>query len=140
MPAYARMALACAAFAAVMLAGCNPQPAAQAPATQGGASGARRPSTEHLVSEKRSAAGFDSILLHGAGTLVLVQDGTESLTLQASKAVLPLLETRVTNGTLELGPKEGATVRGASVYEVHARDQEHRIVRSNKRTGLRPVG
>lgn len=63
-----------------------------------------------VKTEARDVSGFSAIALSGKGHLVLKQTGKESLTITAEDNLLPLLETKVSRGTLELGTAEGRSI------------------------------
>ena len=64
----------------------------------------------NVVSETRDAMGFSSIALLGIGTVDLRQTGNDSLVVEAEDNLLPLLSTRIENGTLKLGVKPNVIV------------------------------
>jgi hypothetical protein len=55
-----------------------------------------------IVTEGREVTGFDEIEVTGLGQVVVEVTGTESLTVEGDDNVLPLLETEVSDGRLEL--------------------------------------
>lgn len=55
-----------------------------------------------VVTESRDVAGFDEIAVFGSGEVIVDVTGEESLTIEAEDNVMPLLETEVRNGVLEL--------------------------------------
>jgi hypothetical protein len=60
-----------------------------------------------LRTEVRNVDGFSTIELSGSGDVVLVQSGTESLSIEAEDNLLAHLTSDVSNGTLRLGMEEG---------------------------------
>lgn len=64
------------------------------------------PGSGHVISETRSVNGFDRVAIAGSGRLTIVQGTEESLTIQADDNLLPLIETKVSGGTLSIGPRE----------------------------------
>jgi len=56
----------------------------------------------NVVTESRDVSGFDEIAVFGSGEVVVDVTGTESLTIEAEDNIMPLLETEVRNGVLEL--------------------------------------
>ena len=60
-----------------------------------------------LRTESRDVGGFSTIELSGSGNVIIEQDGTESLSIEAEANVLPDLTSDVSSGTLRLGTKEG---------------------------------
>jgi len=79
---------------------------------------------EPVTTQSRQVGEFDSIAARGMGQLVIEQTGTESLTITASEAVLPMLECRVVDGQLHLGPRQEVTLpRGTRiVYHLTVKD------------------
>jgi hypothetical protein len=85
--------------AAVLLAACG---SGQLPQGGGGSSsGSGGTSTE-----TRSVSGFTTIQLGGYGDVQIQQTGTESLTVTADPALLPLVTSEVKDGALRLGLKD----------------------------------
>lgn len=62
-------------------------------------------------SESRDVRGFSAIDLAGNGELVISQTGSESLTIESEENILPLLTSRVSNGTLMLGDRDNVLLR-----------------------------
>ena len=60
-----------------------------------------------LRTESRDVDGFSTIELTGSGDVIIEQEGTESLSIEAEDNLLPDLTSDVSNGTLRLGTKEG---------------------------------
>jgi hypothetical protein len=78
-----------------------------------------------VSSETRAVSGFSSVRLSGVGDVVLTQDGTPSLELEADDNLLPYLTSTVDkDGVLELGTKPGVTLRDTKriVWRVHVKD------------------
>ncbi len=59
----------------------------------------------NLVSETRAVSQFDRVLVSGSGRLSIVQDGQESLAIEADDNLLPLIKSDVTGALLKLGPE-----------------------------------
>jgi hypothetical protein len=55
-----------------------------------------------LISETRPVSGYDTISVSGAGELVLIQDGSESLTVETDDNMMPYLVAEVRGSTLHL--------------------------------------
>jgi hypothetical protein len=64
-----------------------------------------------LRTEPRDVRGFSAIELTGSGNVIIEQDGTESLSIEAEDNLLPDLISDVSNGTLRLGTRDGVDVR-----------------------------
>jgi len=63
-----------------------------------------------LASESRDVSGFSQVRVDGSGDVVIDQTGTESVSVEAESNLLPLLETRVSNGVLHVGPKPNVNI------------------------------
>jgi len=61
-----------------------------------------------VQTETREVSGFQGVALSGSMKVVLRQGSREGVELSADNNVLPLIETRVKNGTLHIGPVKGA--------------------------------
>lgn len=57
----------------------------------------------NLVSETRDVSGFETVVFSGAGDVEIIQDGTESITIETDDDVMPYVETEVRGGTLYVG-------------------------------------
>jgi hypothetical protein len=64
----------------------------------------------NVVSESRTVSGFTKIDLSGAGDVIIEQNGTEALTIEAEDNLMPKLTSEVVNGTLRLGEKSNLTI------------------------------
>ena len=63
-----------------------------------------------LKSQVRPVSGFSRVSLSGVGDLNITQGASESLSVEAEDNLLPLLETVVANGTLELRVKANSSL------------------------------
>lgn len=70
-----------------------------------------------VQTETREVAGFSSINLHSLGKVTIKQTGKESLNISAEDNLLPLLVSRVANGTLHLETPNGTTLRPTKPIE-----------------------
>ena len=61
----------------------------------------------NVVTEDRQVSGFDQVSVSGAGELTLTQGDEESLKIETDDNLLPLIESKVHNGVLSIGPREG---------------------------------
>ena len=59
----------------------------------------------NVISETRVVSQFDRLLVSGSGRLSIVQDGQESLTIEADDNLLPLIKSEITGGLLKIGPE-----------------------------------
>jgi len=55
-----------------------------------------------VVTETRQVSGFDRISVSGGGDLIIVQDGTESVTVETDDNLMQYLVAKVRGGTLDL--------------------------------------
>jgi hypothetical protein len=76
-----------------------------------------------MKTESRSVSGYHAIALNGVGTLKITQDGTESVSITAEDNLLPLIESKVENGTLTLGPADGKSINPTKSidFDVHVK-------------------
>ena len=65
-----------------------------------------------VTSEKRDVSGFRRVVLAGVGALRVAQGDTESLTIEASADLMPRITSVVEDGTLTLGMRKGAWLKG----------------------------
>jgi hypothetical protein len=63
-----------------------------------------------VASEAREVAGFTDVRVNGSGEVVIEQTGDESLSVEAEDNILPLLETKVSDGVLRLGTKPNVSI------------------------------
>jgi len=59
--------------------------------------------SRNLISESRAVSGFERVELSGGGSLEIIQDGTESLTIETDDNVMQFITSEVHGGTLYLG-------------------------------------
>jgi hypothetical protein len=64
----------------------------------------------NVISETRTVSGFTKIDLSGAGDVIIEQNGTEALTIEAEDNLMPKLTSEVVDGTLRLGEKSNMTI------------------------------
>ncbi len=76
-----------------------------------------------LVTQARPVAGFDGVILSGAGRLIIEQTGREALTITAEDNILPYLTSDVRDGQLILGtvPDVSLSPTREIVYRVELR-------------------
>jgi hypothetical protein len=63
----------------------------------------------NIKSETRAATGFQEVAIGGSMKVLLRQSGREGVEVSADDNVLPLIETRVSNGTLHIELKRNAS-------------------------------
>lgn len=56
-----------------------------------------------LVTETRQVSGYNAIVFSGMGEAEIIQDGSESITIETDDDVMPYVETEVRGGTLYVG-------------------------------------
>ncbi len=57
----------------------------------------------NVITESRAVSGFHAVTLAGVGELNITRGDAESLTIEADDNLMPLITTRVDNGTLTIG-------------------------------------
>jgi hypothetical protein len=72
-----------------------------------------------LTKESRNVSGFDGVELRGVGNLFIEQTGSESLTVEAEKTVVPELATRVVDGRLIIGPESDSGIHTTGPINYH---------------------
>jgi hypothetical protein len=55
-----------------------------------------------IVTETRQVSGFDKVSVSGGGELIIIQDGTESVTVETDDNLMQYLVAEVRGGTLDL--------------------------------------
>jgi hypothetical protein len=77
-----------------------------------------------VESENRKVSGFTGVELRGAGDVTIRQAGSESLTIEADKNVLPDLTSTVSDGILQLGTRRGTMMINAGPirYRIGVKD------------------
>ena len=74
----------------------------------------------NVITESREVSDFNEIVLGGTGRVVVDVTGTESLTIGAEDNIMPLLETRVSNGRLRLDTSGSISPTVEIVYTITA--------------------
>ena len=59
--------------------------------------------SRNLISESRNVSGFERVEVSGGGSMDIIQDGTESLTIETDDNVMQYITSDVRGGTLHLG-------------------------------------
>ncbi len=57
----------------------------------------------NVITESRTVSNFSNVVLAGVGELSITQGDNESLTIEADDNLMPLITTKVENGTLTIG-------------------------------------
>lgn len=81
----------------------------------------------NVVTETREVSGFDRVSLHVTGKLFVIQDGSESLKIRADDNFMPWIQTRVSEGLLDISqpnPQDLSLLRPSQpiLYELHVKD------------------
>ena len=63
-----------------------------------------------VITEERTVSGFDKVNLTGSGEATITQGDSESLVIEAEENILPQLESKVIDGTLNIGPKDNKII------------------------------
>lgn len=64
-----------------------------------------------VVTETREVSGFTSVEIDGEGELIITQGDAETLTIESDDNILPIIESTVVNGTLELDVEDGKSIK-----------------------------
>jgi len=67
-----------------------------------------------LVRQERNVSGFDGVTVEGSGELIVAQDDTEGLVIEAEERVLALITTEVSDGVLTISRVPGARIPPSS--------------------------
>jgi hypothetical protein len=90
-----------------------------------------RPGVEgsgNVITESREVSDFNEIVLGGTGRVVVDVTGTESLTIEAEDNIMPLLETRVSNGRLRLDTSGSISPTVEIVYTITAKTLDGLVI------------
>jgi hypothetical protein len=63
-----------------------------------------------IATEVRPVSGFSEVFVNGVGEVVIRQDGTETLSIEAEDNLLPYLKSTLNGRLLSLGPEAGVLV------------------------------
>jgi hypothetical protein len=77
-----------------------------------------------VKTEDREASGFSEVWLSGSGEVRVEVGNTDSVTVEAEDNILPLLETRVADGRLNLGTKRNASISPTRPIRYHVTVKE----------------
>src|SRR5439155_730241 len=64
-----------------------------------------------LASESRSVAAFTAIDIEGSADVVLTQDATQSVRVEADDNIVPIITTEVKNGKLTISTSKSVTTK-----------------------------
>jgi hypothetical protein len=80
--------------------------------------------SRNLISETRAVSGYDRVDVSGGGTLDIIQDGTESVTIQTDDNMMQYVTSQVRGGTLYLGLDSGMRSIAPSALNItlHVKD------------------
>jgi hypothetical protein len=73
----------------------------------------------NVTTENRSIDNFTGISSHGAFDVLLVQDSTYKVSIEAEDNLLPYIETYVEDGTLKIRTKDGYNLHNTRALKVH---------------------
>jgi hypothetical protein len=59
--------------------------------------------SRHLITETRQVSDFERVEISGGGSLEIIQDGTESLTIETDDNIMPYITSEVSAGLLHVG-------------------------------------
>src|SRR5262245_5806663 len=87
----------------------------------------------NVKTESRPVGGFKAVELAGIGKLIIEQNGTESLTVEAEDNLLPLITTQVSGARLVLGTKPHTNLSPTKpiVFRLSAKDLEKIALRGS---------
>ncbi len=68
--------------------------------------------SDTLITEERQVSGFSGIEFSTFGEVILTQGESESLTIRGSDNIVPLVETSVVDGVLEIRMEDGINITG----------------------------
>src|SRR5438045_6039529 len=72
-----------------------------------------------VASESRNVSGFSQVRVDGSGDVVIDQTGTESISVESEDNILPLLETRVSDGVLHVGTTPNVNIHPTRPVRFH---------------------
>ncbi|QHL88020.1 DUF2807 domain-containing protein [Nibribacter ruber] len=78
----------------------------------------------NVSSETRAVQDFTSLKISGGFEVILTQGTQESLKLEADANLLPLIETKVTDGTLKISTKNSVNIRKSKAMKVYVTVQQ----------------
>jgi hypothetical protein len=80
--------------------------------------------SRNLISETRTVSGFDKVDVSGGGSLNIIQDGTESLTVETDDNMMQYITSQVRGGTLylSLDSHMQSVAPSALNFTVHVKD------------------
>jgi hypothetical protein len=92
------------------------------------------------ATEARSVSGFSAVLVNGPGDVVIRQDGTETLSIEAEDNLLPYLESRVSGRELALGPESGVVVHATRLIRYTLTMRQLSAIQMNGAGSIRAEG
>lgn len=92
-------------FAAMLLTGCSNL-------ISSGENTTTIRASDNIISEERSVSGFTGINFSTMGTVILTQGDQESLTIEGSDNIVPLIKTPVRNGVLYIEADDPLSISG----------------------------
>jgi hypothetical protein len=73
----------------------------------------------NVISEARNVTGFDSVALEGSGRVTISVGEGESVTVEADDNIVPLIETRVENGTLIITTRNNTNITTRNTVHIN---------------------
>ena len=80
--------------------------------------------SRNLITESRDVSGFNRVEVSGGGSMDVIQDGTEALTVETDDNLMPFITSEVRGGTLYLGMDSGlrAILPSRLHFTLHVKD------------------
>jgi hypothetical protein len=80
--------------------------------------------SRQIITESREVSGFDRVDVSGGGTLDIIQDGTEALTVETDDNMMEYITSEVRGGTLTLGMEFGmrSLIPSRLHFTLHVKD------------------
>jgi hypothetical protein len=69
-----------------------------------------------VISETRNVSGFDRVVLHGSGEVMIDVTGTDSITIEAEDNIMALLSSDIGGGQLDLDVEGRVSPSGSSSF------------------------
>jgi hypothetical protein len=92
------------------------------------------------ATEARSVSGFTEIFVSGPSDVIIRQDGTETLSIEAESNLLPYLQSKQSGRLLTLGPESGVTVQATRPIRYTLTVRQLSAIRMNGAGSIRADG
>lgn len=73
----------------------------------------------HVITEQRQVSELSEVVLTISGELIIVQDGTEALSIEGEDNIVPLISTIVSGGRLTIGTRNNASFSNSRPLRYH---------------------